>query len=153
MTNHIAQYLGLAQSAEKNLIESFSKISKYHAFESDVVEMCHKFTTWSEQHLESIEKLSTELDIKKDDEPENISDALFTNLHMGGYGLLRDLQSLSVLVHEAQMCWVVLLQAAKAFRHAEMEASCLECEQHYKKEAMWLLTKVKTAAPQAMVVS
>jgi hypothetical protein len=153
MTNHIAQYLNLAKSAEKNLIDAFSKISKYHAFESDVLEMCHKFTTWSGQHLKSIEKLTQQFEMEKDNELENISDTLFAKTHMGGFGLLRDLQSLSVLVHETHMCWVILLQASKALRHAEMEMSCLECELHYKKEAMWLLTKLKTAAPQAMVVS
>jgi hypothetical protein len=153
MTNHIAQYLGLAQNAEESLIKAFAKISKQHAFEPDVVEMCDKFTLWSKQHLESIDKLTPLFEKEEDDEPEEIVDALFPKPRVGGYGLLRDLHSLSLLVQETQMCWVVLLQAAKALRNNEMELVCTECEQHLKKETMWLLTRIKNAAPQALVVA
>jgi hypothetical protein len=30
---------------------------------------------------------------------------------------------------------------------------CLECGVHFKQEAMWLLTKIKTAAPQVLAVA
>jgi hypothetical protein len=153
MMNHIANYLGLAQNAEKNLIEAFQKISKQHAFESDVVEMCEKFMLWSKQHLDSLDRLIPQFEKEKDDEPEQVSDAVFPKPRMGSFGLLRDLHALSLLVHETQMCWVILLQGAKALRDNEMELICLEAELHFKKEMMWALTKIKTAAPQVLVVA
>jgi hypothetical protein len=153
MMNHIANYLGLAENAEKTLTEAFLKISKQHTFEPDVVEMCEKFGHWSQQHLTAIEKLLAEFKKEKDDEPEEIFDSVFPKPRIGAFGLLRDLHALSIVVHEAQMCWIVLLQASRALRNAEMEEICLEFGQHFKKETMWLLTKIKNAAPQVLVVA
>jgi hypothetical protein len=153
MMNHVAHYVGLAENAEKNLIEAFGRISKQHAFESDVVEMCEKFAGWSNEHLDSIERLHLLFEKEKDDEAEELSDAVFPKPRMGSFGLLRDLHALSLLVHESQMCWTILLQAARALRNAEMESICLECGAHVKKETMWLETKIKNSAPQVLVVA
>jgi hypothetical protein len=150
---HVAEYLGLVENAEKNLIKAFEKVSKQHAFEPDVVEMCEKFALWSTQHLEYISRFSPEFEKDDNDEPKDVSEALFSKPRMGSFGLLRDLHGLSVFVHETQLCWIVLLQAARALRHVEMETVCMECGTHFKKESMWLLTKIKIAAPQVLVVS
>jgi len=153
MRNHIAKYLGLAENAEKTLVKAFVKLSSQHAFEPDAVEMFEKFALWSKQHLDFIGKLSAEFEPEKNDEPEEVFDSLLLRPRMGPLGLLRDLHGLSVLVHETQMCWIVLLQASRALRNSEMEMICLECGVHFKKETMWLLTKIKTAAPQILVVA
>jgi hypothetical protein len=153
MMNHIANYLGLAANAEQTLIKALGKISKQHTFEHDVVEMCEKFSLWSEQHLASIEKLQTQFEKGEEDETEEVFDSVFSKPRMGSFGLLRDLHSLSLLVHEALICWTVLLQASKALRNTEMEMMCLQCEIHFKKETMWLQTKIQNAAPQVLVVA
>jgi hypothetical protein len=153
MMNHIANYLGLAANAEETLIKALNKISKQHAFEPDVVEMCEKFTLWSNQHLASIEKLQAQFEKEKEDETEELFDTVFSKSRTGSFGLLRDLHSLSLIVHEALICWTVLLQASKALRDTGMEMICLECEIHFKKESMWLQTKIKNAAPQVLVVA
>jgi len=51
------------------------------------------------------------------------------------------------------MCWTILLQGAKSLRHADMESMCTQCGVHLKKETMWLSTKIKSAAPQVLVVA
>jgi hypothetical protein len=72
---------------------------------------------------------------------------------MGGFGMLRDLHGLWLLVHEAQICWIVLFQASQVLRDADMEAACREAGERSKRQAMWLLTKIKSAAPQVLVVA
>jgi hypothetical protein len=153
MTNHIAEYIGLANNGEKNLIEAFQRIKAHHAFEPDVVGMCDKFTMWSEHHLEVLEKLANQYGKQKNDEGDEISDALLSKSRMGSFGLLRDFHNLSTLVHDTQMSWIALLQAARALRDARMEAACTECGTELKKEMMWLQTRIKNAAPQVLVVA
>ena len=150
---HIAEYLGRTQNAEKSLVKTFQKLARTHAFDPDVVEMLEKFSLWSTQHLEFIDRLSEEFGSDASDKPEDVSDALFSKPHMGGFGLLQDLHGLSLLVHEAQMCWTILLQGAKSLRHTDMESVCTQCGVHLKKETMWLSTKIKSAAPQVLVVA
>ncbi|HEX8040895.1 MAG TPA: molybdopterin oxidoreductase [Chryseosolibacter sp.] len=150
---HVQEYLGLVKNAEENLARAYKKIAMQHMFEPDVTEMCEKFALWSEQHLRHIEKLMKKFDVHRDDEADDLSAALFPKPRMGGFGMLRDLHGLWLLVHEAQICWIVLFQAAQAMRDAEMEAACRVCGEESKRESMWLLTKIKASAPQAMVVA
>lgn len=150
---HVEQYLGLAENAEKNLAKAFGKVKMQHAFEPDVVEMCEKFLLWTNQHLEHIDRLAEQYKKEEDDEAEEIAEALFTTPRMGAFGMLRDLHGLWLLVHEAQICWIILHQAAQALRDASLESVCRECGEHSKRETMWLLTKIKSAAPQVLVVA
>jgi hypothetical protein len=150
---HIPEYLGLARSAEEHLATAYKKVMAQHAFEPDVVEMCEKFRKWSQQHLEQLEGLAKKFEVHSDDEVDDISEALFSKPRMGGFGMLRDLHGLWLLVHEAQICWIVLFQASQALRDAEMESVCREAGERSKKQAMWLLTKIKSAAPQVLVVA
>jgi hypothetical protein len=153
MTDHIADYIGLTENAEKTLIEALSNVSKQHAFETDVAEMCAKFKLWSEQHLDSVEKLSAQFGKKDEHTSEELSAALLSKSNLGSFGLLRDLHALSILVHHVHICWTVMLQASKALRNSEMETACTDCESHFKKEAMWLQTRIKSAAPQVLIVA
>ena len=150
---HIPEYLGLVRNAEQHLASAYKRVAGQHAFEPDVVEMCDKFKKWSEQHLEQLESVTQKFNIQSEDEAEEISEALFSKPRMGGFGMLRDLHGLWMLVHEAQICWIVLFQASQALRDTDMEAVCREAGEHSKRQAMWLLTKIKSAAPQVLVVA
>lgn len=150
---HVPEYLGLARSAEQHLAAAYKKVMVQHAFEPDVVEMCEKFRKWSEQHLEQLDKLTRKFEVHRDDRADEISEALFSKPRMGGFGMLRDLHGLWLLVHEAQICWIVLFQASQALRDAEMESVCRGSGEQSKRQAMWLLTKIKSNAPQVLVVA
>jgi hypothetical protein len=153
MTDHIAYYIGLTENAEKTLIEALNNVSKQHVFETDVTEMCAKFMQWSNGHLDSIEKLTEQFGKKEGGKSEKLSNTLLSKSNSGNFDLLRDLHVLSVLVQHVHICWTVMLQASKALRNTEMEMVCVECEGHFKKEAIWLQTRIKSAAPQVLVVA
>lgn len=152
MTQHIANYLVLARHAEENLVKGLAAIAAQHALEPDVVDACKKFTLWSQQHLAAAETMLARYNGKTTVEPADLLKLLPLKPGAEPFNLLRDLHSLAHLIHEAHICWIVLLQASMAARDAEMETACTECEAHSKTETMWLQTKMKNTAPQVLVV-
>ncbi len=71
----------------------------------------------------------------------------------GSLALLRDLHDLWLMANEVQLCWTVLEQAAQALRDEELEQVCQECGKETKRQTSFFLTRIKQAAPQALVVA
>jgi hypothetical protein len=71
-----------------------------------------------------------------------------------GHGqlLLEELRSLYLLAHEVTVTWTMALQAAKAARDAELKEVANDRYTETETQATWFLTKIKTGAPQALVV-
>jgi hypothetical protein len=71
-----------------------------------------------------------------------------------GHGkmLLEELRSLYLLAHEVAATWTMALQAAKAARDAELKEVADDRYAETEMQAKWFLTKIKTGAPQALVV-
>lgn len=148
----VANYLGLIRRAEEQLAEAFEKVGKQHAVEIDVLQMCKLFASWSLDHAENIKLLIEKYGEKKDDEPNNLSSAVIEK-RMGALGLLRNLQGLWLMASEVEMCYVVLNQAAQALRDKELELSCRHLGTQTHRQKSWLLTKIKHAASQTLVVA
>jgi len=150
---NVAQYISLVYTAEQKLSDAFERVAKQHSLEPDVLQLCKKFSTWSLDHVENIKKLTARYGEKSDDEPEDIYDALFDKPRMGAMGLLRDLHGLWLLANEVKLCWTILYQAAQALRDPELEMSCLQFGEQTNRQIAWLLTKIKQAAAQVLVVA
>ncbi|HEY9768407.1 MAG TPA: hypothetical protein V6C71_07830 [Coleofasciculaceae cyanobacterium] len=56
------------------------------------------------------------------------------------------------MVNEVSLCWIVLLQAARAVRDKELEAVCERLDGETNRLS-WLLTRIKHVAPQTLVVA
>jgi hypothetical protein len=148
----VASYLGLIRSAEQKLAQAFERVGKQHAVEIDVLQMCKLFASWSLDHTENLKLLIEKYGEKKDDEPKDLSSALFET-RMGALGLLRDLQGLWLLTGEVEICYIILNQAAQALRDRELELSCRQFGTQTHRQKSWLLTKIKHAASQTLVVA
>jgi hypothetical protein len=149
----VAQYLGLVHKAEQELADAFERVGAQHSLEPDVLQLCKKFTSWCEDHIENIKKLTDRYGEEKDDEPEDIYYALFDKPRMGAMGLLRDLHGLWLLANEVKICWTILQQAAQALRDQDLEMSCLQFGEQTNRQIAWLLTKIKQSAAQVLVVA
>jgi HPt (histidine-containing phosphotransfer) domain-containing protein len=57
------------------------------------------------------------------------------------------------MANEVYLCWIVLLQAARALRARELEAICERFDGETKQQASWLMTRIKHVAPQRLVVA
>ncbi|MFF9482793.1 hypothetical protein [Streptomyces sp. NPDC014733] len=66
--------------------------------------------------------------------------------------LLDDLYLLHAKAHAAHLRWVVLGQIAQALREPELLAAATDCREETATQIGWLTTRVKEAAPQAVIV-
>lgn len=66
--------------------------------------------------------------------------------------LLRDLRVLFLAAEETSITWVMAGQAAKAIRNAQLLGTTTACHDETELQVTWLTTRIKVAAPQALVV-
>ena len=70
----------------------------------------------------------------------------------GSADVLEELRALGIRLHEVALTWAMALQAAKALRDPELIMGASECLAESTVDAQWFLTRIKTAAPQALTV-
>ncbi|MDP9293702.1 MAG: hypothetical protein M3O90_04620, partial [Actinomycetota bacterium] len=71
----------------------------------------------------------------------------------GGLGLLRDLHDLYLMATECDLAWTLVGQAAQGARDRELLDVVARCEGETAIQLKWLRTRMKQAAPQALVVA
>ena len=68
-------------------------------------------------------------------------------------GLLRDLQDLYLLASMVDVTWTMVKQAASALRGEELLSVVAPCDSETSTQLKWLQTRMKQAAPQALVAA
>ena len=68
-------------------------------------------------------------------------------------GLLRDLHDLYLMACECDMAWTLVGQAAQGLRDQDLLEVVQACEGETAIQLKWLRTRMKQAAPQALVVA
>ncbi|WP_424354659.1 molybdopterin oxidoreductase family protein [Methanobacterium sp. MBAC-LM] len=149
---HVADYIGLVHQSEQQLEQAFKDVAEHHKDEPDVYAACNLLASWSKIHYEKIEKFKDHYSEHKESEPGDLRKEIFHGPRSGGVGLVRDLHDLWLLANESHISWIVLLQAAKSLRDKKLESVCEECDQQNRRQMAWILTRIKQAAPQALVV-
>lgn len=150
---HVGNYLGILHCSEQDLADAFKTIADHHGEEPDVYNMCKLLSSWSSEHVEDIKPLVERYSEQKSSEPDRLKQTLFEEPRMGSLALVRDLHDLWLLANEIHLCYVILLQAARALRDVEMEKICQQFDKQTERQILWLLTRIKQAAPQALVVA
>lgn len=152
---HVQDYLQLVSVSEGQMAEAFKKVANHHMEEPDIHFTCLMLASWSEKHVNEIEPLRKKYSehAGKTREPERLNQTLFKDPRKGALALLRDLHDLWLLTKEIEICWKVLLQAARALRDNDLESLCENLQKETKSQSDWLLTRVKQAAPQILVVA
>ena len=90
---------------------------------------------------------------KREQEPEQLYAAGLRNTRSGGLGLLRDLQDLYMLSSFVEMTWTVVGQAAQGLRDRELLHIVHSCDEETSRQLQWLRTRIKQAAPQALIAA
>ena len=151
---HLATYVGLADHSEKTLADSFRAIAQGHARVADVFHTCQLLAGWSEDHREAlapvVERYGEAGDV---DEPERLHAAGLAEARQGEVGLLRDLQDLHVLATLVQTTWTVIAQGAQGLRDPELLQVAESANAQTSRQLTWLNTRMKVAAPQALIVA
>ena len=149
----LPHYLGLLHRSLGELADAYREVADHHRDEPDVVEECHLLAERCDQHVQRLAPIVQRYGEDAEDEPEQLHRDLFGGVRTGGLGLLRDLHDLYLLATECSLAWTVVGQAAQGARDEELLTLCNEAGADLHFHLAWLLTRIKQAAPQALVVA
>lgn len=150
---HLAHYLGLLHRAQTNLADAFRHVAEAHHAEPDITLLYRQQAELCDQHAEQLRPFADRYAEQAPDEPDRLHSELFRGTRTGGIGLLRDLQDLYLMATECDICWTVVGQAAQGARDPDLLHVVRGCEQQTATQLTWLRTRMKQAAPQALVVA
>lgn len=150
---HVAHYLGLLHRAETTLAAAFREVADAHRAEVDVFHISHKLAAECDRHAEQLKPFADHYGEDAPAEPEHLHSTIFQGSRTGGLGLLRDLQDLYLMAAECDITWTVMAQAAQGLRDDKLLNVVKTNEKQTAMQLKWLRTRMKQAAPQALVVA
>ena len=151
---HLATYVALADHSEQTLADSLRAVAEGHARQADVFHTCHTLAGWSDQHRGALAPVVERYGEQKDvDEPERLRADVLTATREGEIGLLRDLQDLHLLASLVHTTWTVIAQGAQGLRDHELLEIANASRAETTRQLTWLTTRMKQAAPQALIVA
>jgi hypothetical protein len=130
----LPRYLKLLHEEQLELAQAFRRVAEAHADEADVARQCERLARQCEAHAERLEPFVGE-------GPEVEPD------------LLADLHDLYRRAAHCDMAWTLAGQAAQGTRDRELLEVVQGCEGETAMQLKWLRTRLKQAAPQALVVA
>jgi hypothetical protein len=151
---HLATYVGLADHSEQALADSLRTVAAGHADVADVHQLCLVLAGMSDAHRDRLAPVAQrygEQDLA--DQPERLRAEALPRARTGEVGLLRDLQDLHLLATLVKTSWVVIAQAAQGLRDEELLGVASTSQVETDRQLSWLSTRMKMAAPQALIVS
>ncbi|WP_368497698.1 hypothetical protein [Herbiconiux sp. A18JL235] len=147
-------YLGLLHRSEAALAESFRQVAEGHGEEPDVFHLCHTLAGQCDEHAAALAPVVERYgEVDSDDEPERLHADALSSTREGPVGLLRDLQDLCLIGTLVDLSWMVVRQAGLGLRDEELLAVVDRCSTETETQLSWLRTRLKQAAPQALIVA
>jgi hypothetical protein len=150
---HLSTYVGLADHSEQTLADSFRTIAQGHAQVADVFHTCHLLAGMSDRHRADLAPVVRRYGEDDIEEPERLHADGLAQPRSGEIGLLRDLQDLHVLAALVQTTWTVIAQGAQGLRDRELLEIANAARAETARQLTWLNTRMKEAAPQALIVA
>lgn len=150
---YLANYLGYLHAAERHLADGFRKVGEGHADDADVFHVCNMLAEQCEAHEEKLGPFVERYGEARTTEPDRLYHELFGETRGGGLGMLRDLHDLYVMASACDIAWTVIGQAAQGARDAELLETVEACEDQTATQIKWLKTRMKQAAPQALLAA
>jgi hypothetical protein len=135
------------------LASSFGTVGDGHAAEPDVYGICRLLAGQCDEHEQALRPVLDRYGSQPDDEPDRLHVTAIEATRSGPLGLLRDLQDLQLLAYMVDTTYTLVKQAAAALRDEELLAVIRECEGRTATQIAWIGTRMKQAAPQALVVA
>lgn len=147
-------YLTLLAESESTLGRSYRTVAEAHGDEPDVHFLCMTLADQCDAHRAALDPIIERIGkAPADDEPERLHADAISEPRTGPVGLLRDLQDLYLLASLTDVTWTMVKQAAQALRDEELLTVVQNCDRETAVQLRWLLTRMKQAAPQALVVA
>jgi hypothetical protein len=153
MMPHLATYVGLVDDSERVLADSFRTVSGGHAQVADVHHLCLTLADMCDEHRDRLAPVVERYGEEDLDEPERLRAEALPQTRDGEIGLLRDLQDLHLLATLVQSTWLVIAQGAQGLRDHELLEIAQSSRAETDRQLTWLNTRMKAAAPQALIVA
>jgi hypothetical protein len=150
---HLATYVGLLDSSLRTLADAFRQVGEGHAEEPDVFHLCHVLAKRIDGQVEMLTPVVERYGEQRESEPERLHAQGLGSTRSGGVGLLRDLQDLYMLGSLVEMTWTAIGQAAQGLRDRELLHIVHSCDEDTSRQLQWLRTRIKQAAPQALIAA
>lgn len=150
---HLATYLGLLETGCHTLAGSYRQVADGHAAEVDVFHVCHRFARECDQHGETLTPFTHGYGSHPAGEPERLHAQGLKETRSGGLGLLRDLHDLHLLATYLNQAWTMVDQAGQGARDHDLISAVRQCASQTSHQLSWLTTRMKAAAPQALLVA
>ena len=150
---HIGHYIELVHKGHQDFAEALRKIAAHHGAEPDITTTCQLLAIWSDQLVLNLQPFIDIYGEEKDKEPDRLKSILFVKPRSGSMGLLRDLHDLWLMSNEAELCCLVLKMAAMGLGDEALLTVCNTMEKQTKRQTAWLLTRIKSAAPQTLIAA
>ena len=150
---HLATYVGLADHSEQVLGDSFRAVAVGHAHIADVHHTCVILSAMCDVHRQRLGPVVERYGEQDVAEPERLRAESLSTTRPGEVGLLRDLQDLHLLATLVGSTWTVVMQGAQGLRDRELLDIAQSSNADTSRQIAWLTTRMKTAAPQALIVA
>jgi hypothetical protein len=150
---HLAVYVGMVHRGEQTLAASFRQVESGHGDEADIAHTCHTLAVWCDEHVRRLGPIADRYGEMAVDEPERLHADGLAEVRSGPVGLLRDLQDLYLLATLVHTSWLLITQAAQGARDHDLLDVAQHCQQETERQLTWLTTRMKVAAPQALLVA
>lgn len=149
----IGNYIQLAHESQKDLAKAFYDVAEKHQAEPDIFTTCNMLGTWSENFCNDLAPMTKKYGTEDNPEADHLLHAFFDRKRKGPLALLQDLQDLWLMANEANISAIVLGQAAMGLRDEGLLSLCTRIEEKSKRQLAWLLTRIKSSAPQILIAS
>ncbi|MFJ6076588.1 hypothetical protein ACIQFU_38235 [Streptomyces sp. NPDC093065] len=150
---HLVTYLGFQHTGEATLGSSFTVVSEGHTGDADVHWATARFARQCAAHREALAPVLDRLGAADEPAPERLHAQGLTTARTGPAGLLRDLLDLYQLVNLVDITWHLVTQAGSALRDHELLEAVDTCSTETTAQLDWLRMRMKTAAPQTLLVA
>lgn len=151
---NLRTYLRMMDDAEHSLAGGFRTVADGHRAEPDVYWLCRTLADQCENHRRRLEPIRDRYrEEESEEQPDHLETQLLPRTRPGPVGLLRDLQDLYTLACFVDITWTMLLQAAYGLRDRDLIDVVERCDDETKTQVEWLRTRMKNAAPQALIAA
>jgi ferredoxin-nitrate reductase len=150
--SHVADYLGLLSASHEQFAKACETVAHHHLEETDVQAGLATLQRFSHEAIASLRPLTAPYGMKAAEEPDRLRKALLPAVRAGAFGLLRDLQDLTLLAGEIHVSLTIVSQAAQALRDERLLAECGHQSGQNNRQIAWLREQIKHRAAQELVV-
>jgi hypothetical protein len=150
---NLAHYLALLHRTSADLGGAFSRIGEHHAAEPDVLTNCRRFAAECAAHVDALGPFAGRYGESAGAEPDRLHFDIAQAPRSDPLGLLRDLHDLYAMASACDIAWTLVAQAAQGLRDKALLGVVHDCELETALQLTWLRTRMKTAAPQVLVVA